>query len=187
MITPLRAFCLLLASALLLAFLTPASAQDLPMGKWWLMPRVATQLQISPEAAKKLDEAHLASRIRMVDLRGAMERGRIKLDAEMDREPFNDSAARAAFKELEAARSALQAERFDYLVKVRTVLGLENYQKLKTVFRDMRSERRGHMGDGGDSDGDGEPDEGRGMRRGMRGPGMGPGMKPDMGKQPSAQ
>jgi Spy/CpxP family protein refolding chaperone len=107
-----------------------------PMGRWWDRPQVAEQLALTPDQKQKLETVTLNGARTMIDLKGAVEKAEIDLRAASDAEPFQPDKVREAFHVM---------QRFEMLLKVRSVLSAEQWQKLRTVVRE-RGAMRGRAG-----------------------------------------
>ncbi|MFC1813202.1 Spy/CpxP family protein refolding chaperone [Thermodesulfobacteriota bacterium] len=127
---------------ILVFFTSTAFGQKMPHGKWWHSPKASEKLNLSSEETNQLDEKFLESRRNLIDLKAAVEKERLELDALMDKEPLNESSVMIRFKKLETARANLAAERFKFILEVRKIIGFERFQQLKTSFKGFRQERR---------------------------------------------
>ena len=58
----------------------PNEGIDLPPGKWWRMPDVAKELNISSDEQQKLDDFYYKHRTQMIDLKGGLEKEQIALE-----------------------------------------------------------------------------------------------------------
>ena len=75
----LAAGCLFLASSL--GFAASQSGDlKLPGGKWWQLPKVAKELNLTSEEQKKLDELFVSSRRKMIDLKNNVEKEKFELE-----------------------------------------------------------------------------------------------------------
>lgn len=115
-----------------------AFGQEIPYGKWWYSRHSSEQLNLSDEEKSKLDDKFFESRLKLVDLKGTVEKEQLQLDKLMESETMNEKAVMDQFKKLEAARSDLAAERFGFVMEVRKILGSERFQKMKTTFRHFK-------------------------------------------------
>jgi periplasmic protein CpxP/Spy len=141
-----RSTCWIVSVGLVLAAGVAAAQQfDVPPGRWWERPLVAGRLGLSPDQVKQLDATTYEFARRMVDLKATVEKAAIDLRAASDAEPFAPDRVRAAFAVLQQARSRLEAERFDMLLKVRELLTPDQWSKLQELAR----ARRAQKGDGG--------------------------------------
>ena len=125
-----------------LAMAGPAMARGSSKWRWWQNDEIITQLNLSPEEIKALDNAYIETRSRMLAIRGQLEAERFKLEALLSRPEIDAAAIREQNHKMESARSELAAERLDFLLKSREVLGHERFQKLTEIQRQWREERR---------------------------------------------
>jgi Spy/CpxP family protein refolding chaperone len=135
---------------ILVFFTSIAFGQKMPPGKWWHSPQASEKLNLNNEEKNQLDERFLESRRKLIDLKAAVEKEQLELDALMDKEPLNESSVMERFKKLETERANLAAERFGFILEVRKIIGFERFQNLKTAFKGFREKRhqrdRGEMG-----------------------------------------
>ncbi len=134
-----------------------ASAQPfsaLP-GKWWERPRVAAQLNLTPDQVARLNEATYPHARAMIDLKASVEKATLDLQAAADTVPFDADKTRMAFNVLLQARQRLETQRFEMLLKVRGILGPEQWRLLQTLARERREENAAEN----------EPTPGAGLRR----------------------
>jgi Spy/CpxP family protein refolding chaperone len=124
---------------------TPAFGQEVPHGKWWYSRQSSEKLNLSDAEKSKLDDKFYESRLKLVDLKSAVEKERLQLDKLMESETMNEKAVIEQFKKLESARANLSAERFGFVLEVRKILGFERFLQLNTTFRhlkDMSAKKR---------------------------------------------
>ncbi len=126
----------------MLAIAGPAMARGSSKWRWWQNDEIITQLDLSTEEIKALDDAYIESRSRMLAIKGRVEAKRFKLEALLSRPEIDAAAIRKQNRIMESARSELAAERLDFLLKSREVLGHERFQKLTEIQRQWREERR---------------------------------------------
>lgn len=120
---------------------TLAFGQEIPHGKWWYSRHSSEKLNLNDEEKSKLDNKFFESRLKLVDLKSAVEKERIQLDKLMESETLNEKAVIEKFKKLEAARANLSAERFGFVLEVRKILGFERFQQLNTTFRHFKKKK----------------------------------------------
>jgi Spy/CpxP family protein refolding chaperone len=140
---------ILRGSILLILVFAPAIAmgQKVPAGKWWQMPRLSEQLNLSAEQKNQLDELYLNNRRNLIELKSTVEREQLELGSILDKETLDEAAAVKQFEKLEMARTKLATERFRYFLQVRETIGYDRFQRLRGHFREFRQkkrERRGH-------------------------------------------
>jgi len=133
------------------------------MGAFWKNPEVAKQLGLSDDQAKTIQAAFQEHRRKLVDLRAAVERAEIAVQESMEADKVDASKSLGLADAVIAARGQLQREFSLMILKVRTTLTRDQWQKLHEMR--PRHEMRGRgMGRGfgggfdrGPDDGPGEP------------------------------
>jgi hypothetical protein len=118
------------------------AAVDSPAGRWWRLPRVAAQLNLSEQEKQQLDSLYLENRKKLIDLKSSLERERLVLEDIMDYEPLNEQQAFEQFRKLNKARSILVEERFRYFLEVRKIIGSDRFKKLKLLAEAFRKRDR---------------------------------------------
>jgi hypothetical protein len=118
---------------------TLAFGQEIPHGKWWYSRHASEKLNLSDEDKSKLDDKFFESRLKLVDLKSAVEKERLQLDKLIESETLKEQTVMEQFKKLEAARSNLSAERFGFVMEVRKILGFERFLQLNTTFRHLKN------------------------------------------------
>ena len=129
-----------------LALTGPAMASGSSKWRWWQNDEIVTQLKLTPEEIKELDDAYVESRRSMLKLRGQVEAERFELEELLSRPEIDADAIREQNRKMESARSDLAEERLDFLLKSREVLGHERFQKLIEIQRQWREERQKKWG-----------------------------------------
>jgi len=109
-------------------------------GKWWERPRVAAQLNLTPDQVAKLNEATYPHARAMIDLKASVEKATLDLQAASDAVPFDVEKTRMAFSVLQLARQRLESQRFEMLLKVRGILDTEQWKRLQALVRERRDE-----------------------------------------------
>ena len=130
-----------------LATVAPLAANDfdLPPGKWWEDPRVASRVGITEEQQGQIRNVVFAHARRMIDLKADVEKAGLDLAGSVDQKVFDPAPVRAAYAVFQTARQKLENERFEMLLEVRQVLTYEQWQKIEEIKRrmkQMRSQRR---------------------------------------------
>lgn len=126
----------------LLATAGPAMARGSSKWRWWQNHEIITRLNLTPAEIAALDDAYIEAHRRMLQIKGRVEAERFKLEALLSRPEIDAEAIREQNRKMEKARSDLAAERFDFLLQSREVLGHERFQKLTEIQRQWREERR---------------------------------------------
>ena len=131
-----------MVAAFLLLTVALAVAHGSSKWRWWQNDEIIQQLNLTQDEIKQLDDAYLASRRRMIEQKSRVEAERFELEELLGQSDFSEDAIRAQHRKLEAARSQLAAERFDFLLQTRKIIGYERFQKLTEIQRKWREERR---------------------------------------------
>jgi Spy/CpxP family protein refolding chaperone len=129
------------------AFLLPSAARaaDLPEGKWWKHPRVAAEINLTPDQVREMDDIFARARPQLVDAKAEFEKRQGELqdaiDANADRREIS-----ARIEAVEAARSELQKTRILMVLDMRRTLKPEQWDRLVQMRREIRRERRERFG-----------------------------------------
>ena len=115
--------------------------QDMVDGKWWQSKRIVEELKITDDEKDRLNETYTVSRRELITLKSNVEKERFELDNLLDQRDAKKKDIVGQFDRLEAARSNLSAERFNLLLEVRDIVGIERYQQLKILHRMKRDKR----------------------------------------------
>ncbi len=111
-----------------------AHAEKTYPGQWWRLPNVSQQLALTDQQKQRLDVLFNTNRSKLIALRNTVRQQRLELEKAMEGEPLDVKQAKEHFEKLEAARSDLASERFQYIVQVRQILGAKAFQQLKAFF-----------------------------------------------------
>jgi Spy/CpxP family protein refolding chaperone len=137
-----------LAGALLCAtFLLPSAARgaDLPEGKWWKHPRVAAEINLTPDQVREMDDIFARARPKLVDGKAELEKRQGDLQDAIDGNADRREIA-ARIEAVEAARSELQKTRILMVLDMRRTLKPEQWERLVQMRREIRRERRERFG-----------------------------------------
>jgi Spy/CpxP family protein refolding chaperone len=140
----------LLAVAIVVAW-APLGAQEpgrvdggaprLPPGKWWENPRLVERVQLTAEQQGKISELVYQHALSMVDLKAAVDKAELELADRVDRSEIDPARVRSAFAAFQAARAALQKERFEMLLAVRQLLSPQQWQELQRIHQELARRR----------------------------------------------
>jgi Spy/CpxP family protein refolding chaperone len=138
------------AAVVLLATGVAAQPLGVPPGRWWERPQVADELALTAEQKARLETLTVENARGMIDLKAGVEKAELDLRAAAEAEPFDAAKVRAAFREVQQARTRLENERFESLLRVREVLNAEQWRRLRELtraaVRERVQERRGGQG-----------------------------------------
>jgi Spy/CpxP family protein refolding chaperone len=128
---------LLVASSGVLA----ANEFNLPPGRWWENEHLIDRVGLTDEQREQItglvyDHAH-----RMIGLNADVKRAELELASLVAQPEFEVDRVRAAFAAFQAARQALERERFEMLLAVRETLTAEQWQTIQELQKEMRRRR----------------------------------------------
>jgi Spy/CpxP family protein refolding chaperone len=134
------------AMIVLIFFATPvlATAQDMIPGKWWYNPRISKDLNLSDEEKDLLEQNFRESRRNLIDIKSRVEREQFELDNLLEDEKMNEKAVKKQFQKLESERAKLSEERFNFIVKIRNIVGKDRFQKMKMFLETSRRDKSKH-------------------------------------------
>ena len=137
-------------ATLLVATGLAAQPLGVPPGRWWERPQVAEQLALTAEQKARLESLSVENARGMIDIKAAVEKAELDLRVAAEAEPFDATKVRAAFRTVQQARTRLENERFEALLRVREVLSADQWRQLRELTRDAvrerAQERRGGQG-----------------------------------------
>lgn len=126
----------------------------MPLLRWWKMPAMAKQLSITPGESEKLDALYTATKKALIDQKAAIEKKMLSLEMLLSGETFDKKACLNAFEEVQALRTQLATERFQFVLNSREILGNDRFQQLMKIHDKKqghycpRDRGAGHKADG---------------------------------------
>ncbi len=117
-------------------------SMELPSGKWWKLPKIAKDLNITPEEQKKLNSMYAQTRRQMIDMKGELQKELLEIDLLFDEENFDKTACLNRFKKMQKARTDIAIEQFKFITEVRKLFGKERFEQLKVKHRQIRKHRQ---------------------------------------------
>lgn len=121
----------------------PAIAPRAPMppdlGKWWKDSEIVQELQLSESQIVQLEQAFLDHRLRLIDLRAAVEREETRLQPMIEADQLDLAKVSAQLDVVLAARGKLEKENTMMMLSLRKVLTVEQWKKLQDIHgREVR-------------------------------------------------
>lgn len=101
-----------------------------PGGKWWDKAEIVKRLEITPEQQKKMDDVFQQSRLRLIDLRAALQKEEVVMEDLMKGPQLDDAKILPAVDRIAQARAELEKADARLLLALRHVLTPEQWQKL---------------------------------------------------------
>ena len=111
-----------------------AAGQGVPAGKWWYNPKIQKNLDLSKKEVGKLDKLFAPSRRKLIKLKSEVEHEQFELDQLLGQKVVNDAKVKKQFQKLEKARKNLANERLQFVLGVRSILGADRFQQLKSNY-----------------------------------------------------
>jgi Spy/CpxP family protein refolding chaperone len=127
----------------LIFFATPvlATAQDMMPGKWWYNPQISKELNLNQDEKESLEQSFRDSRRNLIGIKSRVEREQFELDNLLEDEKMDEEAIKKQFKKLESERAKLSEERFNFIMKIRSIVGKERFQKMKLFHETARRDK----------------------------------------------
>ena len=123
---------LFIAAALLLCVAGSAEAQrEMPHGKWWRRPAVASKLELTRAQQARLDEIFNTAANSLIDGKAEVKKLEVALRAELDRSELRRPEINRLVSQLSAARARLFDRELMMLVEMRTVLEDHQWVRLQ--------------------------------------------------------
>ncbi len=146
----------------------PDLDMQVPLIRWWKMPKAAKDLQITPDESKKLDSLYTASKNALIEIKADMEKKMLALEMQVSADDLDQKACLKVFEEVQAIRTRMAVERFQFVLETRSILGNDRFRSLMKVHEQKRGQTFRRKGP--------QMDDGRGNPK-LRGrPGKGPGL-----------
>ncbi len=108
------------------------------LGKWWKNSELVRKLQITEAQVRQIEQIFLDHRLKLVDLRAALERLEIQMKPLLEIEQPDEAKVLAQTERIVAARGELEKANTQMMLAIRKVLSVEQWRKLETI----REERR---------------------------------------------
>ena len=132
-------------------------------GAWWKNPNMVSQLGLSADQQKHLDDILLQSRLQLIQLKASLEEEQVKLEPLLNASSFDQANAYSQISKIADLRAGLEKANAKMLLGLRSVLTADQWTKLQ---EDRHPHRTGPA-EGHGPDGHGQ---GRGQGTGPAGP-----------------
>ena len=110
---------------------------------WWQTPAVAEMINLSAEEADQVSDQWVQHRRKMIALKGSLDAEKFELEVLDDQKEVDGPAFRDQFGKMQKSRADMEAERFNYRMAVRSLLGAERFAKIKSHFPPRAGFREG--------------------------------------------
>lgn len=101
-------------------------------GKWWLNPLVVQRLALTKDQQRKIEEIFQQNRLKLIDLRAALDREEAILDPLLAADHPQESRVLAQFDKVAEARLELEKANARMLWGFRTVLTADQWKDLQS-------------------------------------------------------
>ena len=106
-------------------------------GKWWKNPELAQRLGLSDDQISKMEAIFQEHRLKLIDLRSALEKQEVLLEPMIEAEHPNEGQVLGQIDKVAMARAELEKANARMLLGIRNVLTPEQWKKLQ-ADRGMR-------------------------------------------------
>ena len=102
--------------------------------KWWQKPAVAEMINLSAEEESQVNDIWVNHRRKMIKLKGNLHVEKFEMEVLDDKMDFDAAAFQAQFAKMQKAGTEIDAERMNYRVEVRSLLGSDRFFKIRSHF-----------------------------------------------------
>ncbi len=121
----------------------PLLAQpQVPDGKWWKRPRVASAIGLTEEQSSQIEKIFLKSRPQLIDLKADLEKKQVDLQSALENHESDRRAIEKKIDAVEEARKQLQKARALMILDIKQVLKPEQWDRLLQMQQAARERRR---------------------------------------------
>ncbi len=106
------------------------------LGAWWKNSEIVSQLQLSDDQVKNIEQAFLEHRLKLVDLRADLEKQELQLGPLLDADRPDEQKVAAQIDRVTSARGRLEKENAMMMLAIRRVLTVDQWKKLQTFRRE---------------------------------------------------
>ncbi len=108
-------------------------------GKWWKIPKIQKDLQLSDEQIIKLEDIFLKQKSEMIDIRANIQKKQLEIENLLDKEKVDDKIILQKVDELITIRGNLQKNYIKMILDMRKILTPDQLKKLKDIRASVRS------------------------------------------------
>jgi len=112
-------------------------------GAWWTDSETVKKLGLSEAQVGQIEQAFLAHRLRLVDLRADLEKQELNLQPLLDVDQPDEAKVTAQIDLITAARGRLEKENASMLLAIRRVLSVEQWKRLQALQQERAKGGRG--------------------------------------------
>jgi Spy/CpxP family protein refolding chaperone len=119
-----------------------AKAEEFPPSRWWRIPKIADQLNLTENDKTQLDRIFQDSRKSLRALRDDVEDNRLSLEDLMGRNKLDEKAVYDQLGKLSRSRTALEEASTRYFMEIRKAIGAEKFKEAAEIAKAIRQNRK---------------------------------------------
>jgi len=119
-----------------------ASAQDPPPSRWWRIPKLAEQVNLTDLQKQQLDNLFESNRKNLRTLRDQVEDERLVLEDRMSSDNLNEPSVLAQLAKVSKSRTALEEATTKYFLEMRKILGAEKFRQVLEIGKLLKNSRK---------------------------------------------
>ncbi|HYA15975.1 MAG TPA: periplasmic heavy metal sensor [Bryobacteraceae bacterium] len=104
-----------------------------PGGKWWDNPEMARRIGVTSDQKKKMDDAFLQNRMKLVDLHASLEKDELTLEGLMQGPQLDDAKILPVVDKIAQDRAELEKADARFLLAIRHILTPEQWTALNQM------------------------------------------------------
>lgn len=132
-----------LAGIWALALAVPLFGQvDVPEGKWWKAPKLSSEIGLSPDQSREIEQIFVKSRPRLIDLKADLEKKQLVLQTSLEDPQVERRSVEKEIEAVENARAELQKTRAMMVLDMKRVLKPDQWERLLQIQQNVRAQRR---------------------------------------------
>lgn len=101
-------------------------------GTWWKNSETVAELQLSDDQVKRIEQAYLNHRLKLVDLRADLDKQELQLGPLLEADQPDEQKVASQIDLITAARGRLEKENALMMLAIRRVLTVEQWKKLQS-------------------------------------------------------
>ncbi len=119
------------------------------LGAWWKNSEVVQELALSQEQVSQIEQAFFEHRLKLIDLKAAVEREETRLQPLMEAEQVREPEIAAQIEKVVQARGALEIAKVMMMISIRKVLTVDQWKKLEGIRHERETKFRWWIEGGG--------------------------------------
>jgi len=121
----------------------PPPMHGMGFGAWWKNSEIVSKLQLSDDQVKRIEQAYLGHRLKLVDLRADLEKQELQLGPLLEADQPDEQKVASQIDQITSARGRLEKENAMMMLAIRRVLTVDQWKKLQSLREGPRPARGG--------------------------------------------